>query len=106
VAVAIELKAGVRLRSAVDDVEVVVVKAPGDAVDLRCGGHPMAVLDEAGGASANVMPGFDKGSLLGKRYVDEDGTLEVLCTKAGSSSLSTGDAPLGIKDAKPLPSSD
>jgi hypothetical protein len=51
-------------------------------------------------------PGFDKGTALGKRYTDDDGTLEVLCTKAGPSSLSLGDAPLDIKEAKPLPSSD
>ncbi len=99
-----ELKAGVRLRSAVDEVEVIVVKGQGD-VDLRCGGHPMVPTgDQAPGASAEA--GFDKGTLLGKRYVDESGDLEVLCTKAGASSLSVGDEPLEIKEAKPLPSSD
>ena len=102
---AIELKPGVRLRSTVDEVQVVVVKGSG-SVDLRCGGHQMAPLDDAGGASADVVPGFDKGTLLGKRYVDGDGTLEVLCSKAGESSLSIGEEPLGVKDAKPLPSSD
>ena len=32
--------------------------------------------------------------------------LEVLCTKGGDGALSVGDAPLLVKGAKPLPSSD
>ena len=100
------MKAGTRLRSAVCDTEVIVVKAPGGDVDLRCGGHPMLALDadRPGGLSAEA--GFDKGTALGKRYTDDDGALELLCTKAGPSSLSIGDTPLGLKEAKPLPSSD
>ena len=100
-----ELKAGTRLRSAVDEVEVIVVKAQGD-VDLRCGGHPMGPAGEDAPGGASVEAGFDKGTLLGKRYINESGDLEVLCTKAGASSLSVGDEPLEIKEAKPLPSSD
>jgi hypothetical protein len=52
------------------------------------------------------VPGFDGGVLIGKRYTDGSGDLELLCTKAGSSSLSVGDELLVLKDAKPLPSSD
>ena len=44
---AIQLKAGMRLRSATDACEVVVVKAPADPVDLRCGGHPFLAADAA-----------------------------------------------------------
>lgn len=101
-----EIKAGTRLRSAVCDTEVIVVKAPGGDVDLRCGGHAMVTLDAERPGGLSAEPGFDKGTALGKRYTDDEGTLEVLCTKAGPSSLSLGDAPLGIKEAKPLPSSD
>jgi hypothetical protein len=46
------------------------------------------------------------GTVLGKRYVDDEGSLEVLCTKAGAGSLSVDSRPLTLKDAKPLPSSD
>lgn len=53
-----------------------------------------------------LTPPFDGGSLVGKRYVNEDESLEVLCTKAGDGSLSVGEAELTIKGAKPLPSSD
>lgn len=99
---------GTRLRSAVCETEVVVVRAPADDVDLRCGGRPMVAIgtgtDPADAAEA--VPGFDGGSLIGKRYVGLSGELEVLCTKAGPSSLSLGEELLEIKGAKPLPSSD
>ena len=46
------------------------------------------------------------GTALGKRYVDASESLEVLCTKAGEGSLSLGDEPMVLKEAKPLPASD
>jgi hypothetical protein len=100
-----QLKAGTRLRSATDACEVVVVRTPGEPVDLRCGGHAMLAID------AEVTPqtteaGFDQGTLLGKRYADEELGLEVLCTKAGEGSLSVGETLLAVKGAKPLPASD
>ena len=105
VAVGMELKAGTRLRSATDACEVVVVKAPGEAVDLRCGGQPFVAID------ADVTPqapaaGFDGGTQLGKRYADETLGLEILCTKAGEGSISVGETVLEVKGAKPLPASD
>ena len=100
-----ELKAGARLKSAADATEVIVVRAPGEPVDLRCGGHPMVPLDETAPPAA-VESGFDDGCQLGKRYADEESGLELLCTKAGQGTLSIGTEPLGLKGAKPLPSSD
>jgi hypothetical protein len=51
--------------------------------------------------------GLDTGSVLGKRYsADADEKFEVLVTKAGEGALANGDAPLTIKQAKPLPASD
>ncbi len=101
----VELKAGGRFQSSVCETQVVVVKAPGDPVDLRCGGQPMA---PAGGdaGSGTPDPAFAEGTTMGKRYVDPDGTLELLCSKPGAGSLSIGDVALSIKDAKPLPASD
>lgn len=99
-----ELKAGSRLRSAVCETEIVVVKAPAGDVDVRCGGAPMVpVSDEAPGGA--VEAGLDGGTLLGKRYTDGD-ELEVLCSKPGAGTLSLGAEPLEVKGAKPLPSSD
>jgi hypothetical protein len=100
-----ELKPGTRLRSATDSTEVIVVRAPSEPVDLRCGGHPMLALDEEA-TSAAIEGGFDEGTQLGKRYEDEGSGIEILCTKPGPASLSLGADPLHIKGAKPLPSSD
>jgi hypothetical protein len=101
------LKPGSRLRSQVCATEVVVIHLPGTPVDLRCGGEPMVSIDVQPTELATPVAGFDGGSLLGKRYtaVEIDG-LEVLVTKAGSGSLSNGDAVLVVKQAKQLPSSD
>lgn len=101
-----QMKPGTRLRSAVCATEVMVVAAPKDmAVDLCCGGQPMLDVsaEPAGGTPA---PAFSSGTQLGKRYVNEAGTLEVLCTKPGAGSLSAEGVALKIKGAKPLPSSD
>jgi hypothetical protein len=100
----VELKAGTRLKSAVSEAEVVVIKAaPGD-VDLRCGG--VAMLDASAESAPPPAGSTPVGSVeLGKRYVDDD-TLEVLCSKGGAGELSVGDRPLVLKSAKPLPSSD
>lgn len=43
---------------------------------------------------------------LGKRYKSADGAVEVLINKAGSCDLRYDGAPLELKEAKPLPSSD
>jgi hypothetical protein len=104
--VGIEVKPGKRYRSAVCDAELVVVKAPAGEVDLRSGGHPVVPVDDERPEGLGVEAGFEGELLVGKRYTDEAGTIEVLCTKAGASALSIGDELLSRKDAKPLPSSD
>ena len=101
-----DLKPGTRLRSVMDATEVVVVKAPSGAVDLRCGGHEMVAIDAVIETPLDVVAGLDWGTQIGKRYANDDAGLELLCTKAGSGSLSVGDDVLTIKGAKPLPSSD
>jgi len=103
-----ELKAGLRLRSTTGSTEVIVVRAADGDVDLRCGGAPMVGFDAAAAAAAAAASTGESGAgaLLGKRYVDAGGTLEVLCTKAGGGPLSIGETPLLVKETKPLPSSD
>jgi hypothetical protein len=103
---AITLKPGTRLFGASCDTQVIVVKAPADALDVRIGGHP-AILDAASKpAGLETVAGHDAGTQMGKRYVDQAGAVELLCTKAGAGSIALGDEILDIKDAKPLPSSD
>ena len=77
------LKPGSRFTSSVCTTQMIVVK--GDGVPEE-------------GASG--------GTLMGKRYVDADETVEVLCTRPGDGSLGVGDTLLDLKDAKPLPASD
>jgi hypothetical protein len=101
-----ELKIGTRLQSAVDPTQVIVVRAPDGEVDLRCGGISMVELGTDTDGSTRLDPTLAGGTLLGKRYVDETGGLELLCTKVGEGSLSIGVERLRIKDPKPLPSSD
>ena len=101
-----ELKPGSRWKSAVCNAEVVVVKAPKEPAVLECGGHPMtafgATRPEGLAATADRADGIQ----VGKRYTDEESGIEVLCSKAGTGSLSLSGRPLQIKAAKALPSSD
>ena len=100
------IKPGARYHSSVCDVEVIVIKAPSADLDLRCGGREMLPMGTQPAEELKAEPGYDGGTQIGKRYTDESGELELLCTKGGASSLSLGDTLLKIKDAKPLPSSD
>lgn len=101
----VELKVGARLRSVVCDTEVIVIRAAGKSLDIRCGGHPMVPLEQEAGC-VEPMAGYAEGTVLGKRYVSVDATLELLATKAGVGSLSLGEALLAIVEPKRLPASD
>ena len=100
-----ELKAGTRLASITCDTQVVVVKAPGGDVDVRCGGESMVPLGEES-ARKDLDADEAEGTLAGKRYTNDDASIELLCTKAGQGALSVDGQRLSLKDAKPLPSSD
>ncbi|MDT5096131.1 MAG: hypothetical protein QOH60_5494 [Mycobacterium sp.] len=99
------IKTGTRLKSQVCDTEVIVIKAGDGLDDLRAGGAPMVELGTDGGSDAVLDPNFADGAVMGKRYVDAAGA-EVLVTKAGAGTLSVGDVPMSLKEAKPLPASD
>ncbi len=102
----LSLKPGTRLYSAVCATELIAVKAPADAVELTIGGAPALTDAAERDGSGTVAEGFDGGTLMGKRYVDEGETIELLCTKPGEGSPALDGAPLVLKDAKPLPASD
>jgi len=101
-----ELKAGSRLKSAVCDTEVMVVMAPKGGADVRCGGAPMVDLAAERPGGQTLSEDASGGTQIGKRYVNEAGDLELLCTKPGKGSLAAAGAALTVKGAKPLPSSD
>jgi hypothetical protein len=100
------MKAGARLKSAVCDTELIVVRPPASDIDIRCGGEPLVAFDLAQSERRPISEGHSGGTLLGKRYSDDDSGIELMCTKPGEGSLSIGDTPLGTKEAKPLPASD
>ncbi len=98
------LKPGAKLRSAVCATQVIVVRAPAIDVELGCGGAALVASDEE--PTGTVDPAFAGGSLIGKRYADEELGLELLCTRAGDGTLTCNGVVLAVKGAKPLPSSD
>lgn len=100
------IKPGTRLFSAVCTTELVAVRAPAGEIELTIGGAaPVASADERDG-SGSVADGHGGGTSMGKRYVDDDNTIELLCTKPGDGLPALAGTPLQIKEAKALPSSD
>ena len=96
------MKPGTKLKSAVCDTEIMVIRGT-DAV-VECGGAPM--VEEKPDNGGSVDTAFASGSQMGKRYVDEQVTVELLCVKPGEGSLSLAGVALAFKEAKSLPSSD
>ncbi len=98
------LKAGQKLKSSVDDTQVMVIKPIPGEHELSCGGSPMIEIADA--PSGTLDPAHAEGTLLGKRYVNEDESVELLCVKGGAGSLSLDGVRLATKQPKALPSSD
>lgn len=97
------LKAGIRLRTPASACEVMVIRAVDVDEVLTCAGGVMSADgSECGAGAASNGPTIQ----LGKRYVDEESGLEVLCVKAGLGPLALGDRELTLKANKPLPASD
>jgi len=103
---AIVLKAGTRVKSAVCDTQIMILRAPAGALTLTCGGHGMLAMSVAAPEGVALDPAFAAGTLTGKRYVDAAESLEFLCTKGGAGGLAVDGVALEIKQAKALPSSD
>lgn len=100
-----DIKAGSRLACPECTVELVVVRPPTTPVSITCGGVEVvdAAADRPGGGHADAGA---EGTLVGKRYADEESGLEVLCAKPGPGALAADGREVPIKGAKPLPSSD
>ena len=93
------LSTGQRIKSTVCDTEVMVITAPSDDLDLTCGGVTM-------GDDGDINPDHTEGTVIGKRYVNNDGSLELLCVKPGDGSLAVDGTPLKLKESKKLPKTD
>ncbi|MEV7983224.1 hypothetical protein [Streptomyces sp. NPDC086519] len=98
---------GMMLTSTVDHTSVVVVRWTAGDQEVTCGGAPMIDSAQADPVSRQPLdPGKSAGTLLGKRYATEDGSVELLCTRPGQGTLAVGGVPLLVKSARPLPASD
>ena len=97
------IKPGSRLRSAVSPAEFIVTKAPAGDVELTCGGLPLLPMDSQEG---NTGAGAEGSVVMGKRYVNADASIEVLCTKPGVGTLALNEETLEIRASNALPSSD
>ena len=75
------LKPGTRLFGAACTSEFVVVRAPADGVEVRIGGHPAVTSADERSDDLTVTTDADAKPLMGKRYVDADDTIELLCTR-------------------------
>ena len=102
---AVKFRAGQQLVSAVDSTAVIVIKAPAAECTVTCGGVAMATAGEPV-IHAEPDPSLMGGTQIGKRYVDDADTIQLLCTKAGDGTLALDGNPLQIQAAKPLPASD
>jgi hypothetical protein len=99
-----DLRPGDQLASTVCTAKVIVIRVPAEGRPLiACGGSPMVPALSAP-QPAGVQA--DPATLIGKRYVDGTGTLELLCTSSGAGVLSCDGDPMTLKAAKPLPASD
>jgi hypothetical protein len=97
---------GARLKSAVSDTQIMVLRTGGTPIDVRCGGHAMLGMSEDVPEGLVMDVALAEPCLTGKRYVDEAETMEFLCTKGGDGALSVDGVKLLVKQAKQLPSSD
>ena len=94
------LRPGLKLKAPGTTAEVIVISGPTHEVVLTCAGAPMSP-DGVG------EPGAGDGELvIGKRYSDGVGTIELLCTSGGPGPLALDGRRLETKAAKALPSSD
>jgi hypothetical protein len=101
-----DLKPGSRWRSAVCDTEVVVVRSRAVPVTFRIGGAEALPADAGRPAGAKPDAALAGGTALGKRYADEMSGLEVLCTKAGTGTITVDGRRATVMTPRQLPASD
>jgi hypothetical protein len=102
----IAMKPGLRLKSAVCSTQIMIIRSPPASANICCGGVEMLAHTEQPAPDARLDPAQAHGSLIGKRYVDAQDRVEILCTQGGAGSLMLDGVLLELKQAKALPSSD
>jgi hypothetical protein len=87
------------------DTQVIIVKTADSLDDLRVGGVAAVPVGTETSADATLDPALAEGTVMGKRYVDDNGA-EVLVTRGGVGTLTVGQRALSLKQVKVLPASD
>lgn len=95
-----ELKPGLKLKTAGSPAEFIVIRAPEGDVELTCAGAPLTI----DGSGTPHDAADEEKLLIGKRYATDE--LELLCTQTGAGPLLLDGVPVGMQAAKALPSSD
>jgi hypothetical protein len=89
-----KLRVGQTLSSPVDTTTVVVVRAPGEDVELTCAGVPLHDPRDGGPSPEGTAdPDQMDGTQLGTRYADDALGLELLVSKPGQGARSRSTAP-------------
>jgi hypothetical protein len=101
-----QLKPGSRWKSAACNAEFVVVRPASGDEQVTCGGHVLVPSDAPKPEGLTADPAHVGAILTGKRYFDEQSGLELLAVKPGTSALAIGGRPMGLREAKALPTSD
>jgi hypothetical protein len=100
------LKPGSRWKSAACNAEFVVVRPAAGDEQVSCGGHALVPSDATKPEGLATDPAHTGVILTGKRYFDDQSGLELLATKPGTGTLAIGGRPMGLREAKALPTSD
>lgn len=66
----------------------------------------MLAATEPPDAAARLDPAHALGTLIGKRYIDAQERIEMLCTQGGQGTLTFEGVVMTLKQAKALPASD
>jgi hypothetical protein len=100
------MKVGERYQSPSTAAQIIVMRAPAQDVEVTLAGELVVPLDPTAAPSGTPVPDSDEQLQVGKRYVDDESGLEVLCTTAGAGPLVVDGRSLTTAAAKLLPSSD
>ena len=104
------MKVGTKYRSQNSTAEIIVIRGTSEEVDLTCAGASMVAVARPGTrpSPAPSPAGAAEGERLaiGKRYVDGETGVEVICTTAGTGPVCIDGRPLTVAAAKLLPTGD
>lgn len=75
---------------------------------ITCGGRPMLPVGGLGGAPTALAGGeaTADGTMLGRRYRDPEGTVELLCVRQGRGSLALAGTSLELVKPRTMPATD